>query len=209
MIIDTHIHAYPYSDDSKITLPEIVAQARKIGLDGICITDHDTNAIWQFAHQYRKVTNFPIFVGAEILTYEGDMLVFGLEHLPKKKLHAQELLELAHRQQGIGVSAHPFRTNNRGMGDIIRDMPHLDGIEAFNGSTDPLNNKRALKLAQEKKIPILGASDAHTLGALGVFATHFPDGMQDEADIIAAVRSGAVYPVIYQNRMFVPIGETE
>lgn len=208
MIIDTHIHAYPYSDDSKITLPEIVAQAQKIGLDGVCITDHDSKAIDEFARHYRAKVNFPIFVGAEILTYEGDMLVFGLERLPEQKLHAPELLALVHRHRGVGISAHPFRLNNRGMGDTIRDLPEqLDGIEAFNGSTDTANNMRALNLARELGIPILGASDAHKTAALGRFATCFPDGMRDENDIIDAIRAGKVYPVAYQDDQFVPIGE--
>jgi len=207
MIIDTHIHAYPYSDDSKITLPEIVEQARLIGLDGICITDHESNKIMELAYQLKKETGFPIFVGAEILTYEGDMLVFGLKELPPQKLHAEELLEIVHRNKGIGISAHPFRQNNRGMGNSIRGLNGFDGIEAFNGSTDKLNNIRALELAQELGIPVLGASDAHNKNALGKFATSFPDGLRDERDLIEAVQTGEVYPLAYNERDFISIDD--
>lgn len=106
MIIDTHIHAYPTSQDSHMTLEEIVAQAKLIGLDGICITDHDSNEITEKAHEYREQTGFPIFVGVEILTFEGDMIVFGLDRIPEEKVHTRYLLDLIKKENGVGISAH-------------------------------------------------------------------------------------------------------
>ncbi len=197
MIIDTHIHAYPTSEDSLMTLEEIVAQARLIGLDGICITDHDSNEITEKAHEYRKQTRLPIFVGAEVLTFEGDMIVFGLERLPEEKVSARYLLDLVKKENGVGISAHPFRQNNRGMGYSINELKDLHGVEAFNGSTDSLNNMKAYELARELAIPVFGASDAHHTGALGKFATVFPDGLRDEKDLIQAIKQGNVYPVVY------------
>ncbi len=194
MIIDTHVHAYPTSDDSKMMLEEIIDQALKIGLDAVCITDHDSLDIRKRASDYSKQTGFPIFVGAEVFTYEGDVLVFGLDRLPGKRVNSDYLLDMVLESGGIAVSAHPFRTNNRGMGNAARRCG-LHGIEAFNGSTDSHNNLRAVKMAEEMGVPLLGASDAHTLNALGKFATFFPDGMQDENDLIAAVKMGQVYPV--------------
>jgi histidinol phosphatase-like PHP family hydrolase len=45
MLIDTHLHEKKFSEDSFITLEEIVERAIELGLDGVCITDHDSNAI--------------------------------------------------------------------------------------------------------------------------------------------------------------------
>lgn len=197
MIIDTHVHAYPTSNDSHITLEEIVARAQIIGLDGVCITDHDSLEIRDKAHRYSKETGFPIFVGVEVFTFEGDVIVFGLNELPPHRVHVDDLLHMVYREGGVAISAHPFRTNNRGMGDFIRQVSGLDGIEAFNGSTDRYNNLRAFDLSEELKLPMLGASDAHRMEALGKFATVFPDGMQDEQDLIEAIKQGRVYPVEY------------
>lgn len=194
MIIDPHVHAYPTSDDSKMLLNEIIDQAFKIGLDAICITDHDSLAIKERALEYSRQIEFPIFVGAEVLTYEGDILVFGLDKLPNKRVHAQYLLDLVQESGGIAVSAHPFRTNNRGMGDTAR-RHNLHGIEVFNGSTDTFNNLRAVSMAEDIGLPLLGASDAHTVDALGRFATWFPDGVRDEKGLISAVKQRNVYPV--------------
>ncbi|MBC7075618.1 MAG: PHP domain-containing protein [Syntrophomonadaceae bacterium] len=194
MIIDPHVHAYPTSDDSEMVLEQIVERALKIGLDAVCITDHDSLAIRERARDYSEQSGFPIFVGAEVFTYEGDILVFGLDKLPSRRVHADYLLDLVEENRGIAISAHPFRTNNRGMGDAAR-RHRLHGIEVFNGSTDIINNFKAAIMAEEMGLPFLGASDAHRVEALGKFSTWFPDGIRNERDLINAIKQGNVYPV--------------
>ena len=49
MIIDTHLHERTFSGDSKMNLLEMVAEAKRKGLDGICITDHDKIGLTQYA----------------------------------------------------------------------------------------------------------------------------------------------------------------
>ncbi len=201
MIIDTHVHAYPTSDDSDMTLEQIVEQALEIGLDGVCITDHDSLIIKERARDYSRKAGFPIFVGAEVFTYEGDVLVFGLDKLPGQRVHADYLLDLVQESGGIAVSAHPFRTNNRGMGNVAR-RHCLHGIEVFNGSTDMINNLKAVTMAEDMRLPLLGASDAHRVEALGKYSTWFPDGMSNEKDLIKAVKQGNVYPVRLTDKGF-------
>lgn len=79
MIIDFHVHEKTYSYDSEMALEDIIDQAKKIGLDAVCITDHDSINIKEKAQKIGKEKNFLVLVGAEILTYEGDLLVFGLD----------------------------------------------------------------------------------------------------------------------------------
>ncbi|MZQ75048.1 MAG: PHP domain-containing protein [Peptoclostridium sp.] len=194
MIIDTHMHEKTYSLDSKLSLEDIVKRAREIGLDGVCITDHESNEIMEKAHEYSKETGFLIIVGAEILTHEGDITVFGLDRLPTEKLHAQQLIDMTLKAGGVAMSAHPFRKNNRGMGNLIRRVKGLSGIEAFNGSTRHSDNLDAYGLAAELNIPSLGASDAHTVDAIGRYATIFDGRIRDTRDFIDAVKSGRTHP---------------
>lgn len=205
MIIDIHIHEKTHSNDSCISLDEIIDRAKEMCLDGICITDHDNNAILEKAQAISKKRDFLIIVGAEILTYEGDMLVFGLQHLPKEKLHANELLKLVEDNKGVAISAHPFRPTNRAMGNFNRVLQGFRGIEAFNGTTKSKYNTLAYYLAQELNLPALGGSDAHHIHQIGQCATLFPDGIRDEKDLIQAILSRDVSPVIYKNNTFQPI----
>lgn len=191
------MHEKTYSSDSFMSLAEIVDRAKEIGLDGVCITDHESNAIREMAADYSKETGFLIIVGAEILTHEGDITVFGLDELPTHKLHAQQLVDMTLRAGGVAMSAHPFRENNRGMGHSIRNVRGLSGIEAFNGSTPMHHNLHAYSLAAELDIPVFGAGDAHIVEKIGKYATIFPGTIRDTRDFIEAVKQGGTCPVVY------------
>ncbi len=204
MIIDTHLHESKYSLDSFVSLEEIVTQARQMGLDGICITDHESNEIKDEARRLAQETGFLIIVGAEVLTWQGDVTVFGLDEIPQERLQAAELLDMVVKKGGVAVSAHPFRQNNRGMGHAIREMELLGGVETFNGNTDFEQNLDAYYLAQELGLPCLGGSDAHARHEVGRYATVFPDGIRDEQDLIQAIYDRAVYPVAYLESTYVP-----
>jgi predicted metal-dependent phosphoesterase TrpH len=205
MIIDIHIHEKNNSSDSHISLHEIINKAKEMNLNGICITDHDSNGLLEEASSIAKETNFLVIVGSEILTYEGDMLVFGLNELPKQKLHAIELLDIVQKNNGIAISAHPFRPNKRSLGNYNRHLNGFWAIEAFNGTTNPQYNSLAYQLALELNLPALGGSDAHHIDQVGRCATLFPRGIRDEQDFIQAIISRETSPVIYENNTFVPI----
>lgn len=197
MLIDTHLHECKYSLDSIISLEEIVIRAKEVGLDGICITDHKSNEIAAEAEIIARKSNFPIFVGAEILTYEGDMTVFGLDKLSAGMLHAQELIDLVWKHDGIAICSHPYRQNGRGMGDLMKSLVKPIGIEAFNGSTPEKLNLKAYNVALELGLPALGGSDAHDREQVGKFATLFPKNTKTIRDFIKAVKAKQVFPAFY------------
>lgn len=209
MIIDTHMHCIEGSFDSHVSLRDIVAKAKDRGLDGICITDHDSLNAKEEARIVGEETNFLILIGCEILTYEGDVVVFGLDEVPEQKMHVQELLDLVNKHNGAAISAHPFRENNRGMGNHIKIVKGLSGIEGFNGNTKDYNNLRAYDIAREVKLPVFGASDCHWQKEVGKYATVFPDGIENEKDLIKAIKSGNVYPVVYRNGQYEKVIELE
>lgn len=203
MIIDTHIHENKYSSDSFMSLNEIIETAKLVGLDGICITNHDNNFLKNEIGNYTKIDNILVIVGAEILTHEGDILVFGVDDLPEEKIHVEELLSIVKKHNGVAISAHPFRNNNRGLGNYIRKVSStLSGVEAFNGSTYTYHNLYAYALATELNLPSLGASDAHVLEKIGSYATKFYDNIRDDKDLIEAIKSKTCHPVMRKGGTF-------
>lgn len=203
MLIDTHIHENKYSSDSHMCLDEIIYKAKEIGLDGICITDHDNNDLRRDMGASFEKDGILVIVGAEVLTYQGDILVFGLEDIPKEKINAVELLEMVEKAGGVAISAHPYRNNNRGLGDHIREVEKtLTGVEVFNGSTTPHANLYAYALAMELKMGCFGASDAHIVEKIGTYATKFKRNIRDESDFIEAVKEGNFCPVMRKNHSF-------
>ena len=197
MIIDTHIHENKYSSDSFIDLKKAIDIAKLIKLDGICITNHDNNDLRNDLGDYIKINGVLVIVGAEVLTHQGDILVFGLKDIPKGKMHAEELLRLVKKHKGVAIAAHPFRNNNRGLEDHLHEVADiLDGVESFNGSTYSYHNLYAYATATQLGLPSLGASDAHVIDRIGKYATKFYDTIRDDKDFIEAVKSKNFHPVM-------------
>lgn len=205
MFIDTHMHCLEGSPDSFIKVSELVEKAKKMGLDAICITDHDNNKVREYALEYSQRSHFKIFVGVEILTYEGDIVVFGLHELPKEKMHAQELIDLVNTNGGVTIAAHPFRENNRGCGKYLKELKGLTAVEVFNGSTKAYNNLYAFATAVELGLATVAASDCHEVETVGRYCTGFLEKIETEEDLIREIKKGNVYPAVYQEGTYVKI----
>jgi len=205
MLIDLHIHEMKYSSDSQISLDDILIKAKEIGLDGVCITNHDNNFIRNEIDYYHKKYGITIIAGAEILSRQGDVLAFvnDILHIEDNKIDADELLDYIKYKNGVAISAHPFRNNNRGLGNFLMEISNkLSAVEAFNGSTLAHHNLYGFALAKELNIPSTGGSDAHILDNVGKFATYFKDKIRDEVDFIEAIKSKEFFPAVYKGNRY-------
>ena len=196
MIIDLHVHEKTNSQDSILSLEEIIQQGEAIGLDGVCITDHESQDIRFLLARYRKTTRMSLFYGAEILTPHGDLLVFGLDDLPSLQGGTSAFIHEVNRRGGALVSAHPFRKNNRGFGDAIRKFSGIHRVAGYNGNTPYRYNMEAVSIAVQLGIPLVGGSDAHSRHRLGVYATEFLSEIHSEKQLAQALRSGQGWPVM-------------
>ncbi|MFV0362281.1 MAG: PHP-associated domain-containing protein [Suipraeoptans sp.] len=197
MFIDMHMHEKTFSADSFLSLKEMVEIARVKGLGGICVTDHDDMGLKEYAAWYSKKEDFPIFVGIEYYSLQGDIVAFGINDYPKVRISAQEFVNMVKEQNGICFAAHPFRDNNRGLEDNLDTIQGLDGVEVLNGNT----SLKACILADEyvKKygyIPI-GSSDCHIKEKVGVYATYFPREVKTLKELIEVFKEGDVKPAYY------------
>lgn len=195
MIIDLHFHTKQYSPCSYIDMEEGIQYAKRLGLDGICVTDHDVFASRKRAEELQKKYDILVIVGTEILTMEGDLLCYGLDEIPKETLPAQTLIDKINAIGGVCIAAHPYRENNRGMGAYLHQLTGLHAIESYNGNTKHQNNTKACETASRLGIPCTGGSDAHKIERVGVYATRFFTQIENEKDIISAIRLGRIEPV--------------
>ncbi len=112
MRFDHHLHTAKHSPDSIMEPWDLIEQARKIGLDGVVITEHDYQ--WEageLAELAARAAPLRVFSGAEISALEGHFLVYGLPALDDvfPGIALAELLPLVHRHHAAIVAAHPFR----------------------------------------------------------------------------------------------------
>lgn len=206
MYIDMHMHEKTFSTDSFLSLEEIVATAKSRGLDGVCVTDHDSIGLRERAEDYSNMVGFPIFVGVEYYSLEGDIVAFGIDSLPTQRIHAQAFVDYVKARGGICFSAHPFRNNDRGLKENLELVRGLDGVEVLNGSTSPEANKKAHEYAKRLGLQTVGASDCHVPEKVGCYATYFPEQVVNVAELIEAFKKKKVLPAVYENGGYRVVG---
>lgn len=197
MFIDMHMHEMTCSKDSFLKLEQIVGIAREKGLGGICITDHDSMGLKEYAGEYSRRIGYPIFVGIEFYSLQGDIVAFGIEDYPRERVDAQEFIDLVKAQNGVCFAAHPFRNNNRGLEENLRWVTGLNGLEVLNGSTSLAACQKAERYARELGLFTLGASDCHVPEKVGVYATWFPREVRTMEEFLTVFREGRMEPAYY------------
>ena len=202
MFIDTHMHEMTCSKDSFLKLDQMVQIAKARGLGGICITDHDSMGLKEFAAEYSQRTGFPVFVGIEFFSLQGDIIAFGIHDYPGERIPAQDFIDLVKGQGGVCFAAHPFRSNNRGLEEHLRRVCGLDGLEVLNGSTSMQACQKAAEFALELGLFAMGSSDCHVPEKVGVCATYFPEEVHTMEEFLAVFKKGQMKPALYDGRAY-------
>jgi predicted metal-dependent phosphoesterase TrpH len=162
MKIDIHTHS-SYSDGLN-TPEELIRHAKKIGLDGIAITDHNEIGGSVKALEYDS-DEFMVIPGIEISADDGHILALNITEHVDRSLTAEETLDRVHELGGIAIAAHPYDRLRSGVGDLIYEL-NFDAVETVNGHTLS-SAKDTGKIADELRMPKVGGSDAHCLDELG------------------------------------------
>ena len=200
MRIDLHIHTSPRSACSYIDPLELIKEAQRLNLDGICLTEHQV--LWDSGDvaELAREGGIKIFRGNEFTTNQGDILVFGLYKDIKELLMIQELREEVKAAGGFMIVAHPFRGfKTFGIGQLQMTVEHackrkvlefVDAIEVGNGKLSPDENDMARKVSEKLDLPGTGGSDAHRVDEVGKWLTVFEKDIQDENQLVAELHAG-------------------
>jgi predicted metal-dependent phosphoesterase TrpH len=192
MIIDMHIHT-SFSPCSIINTSNLLQKARAAGLDGLCITDHDTTASRPLFDNVNDNEELCVIVGMEYATSRGDFLVFGpVEYVPAG-MYADQLIGWIKKEGGIAIPAHPFRKSRPTDPEILSSF---EIVEALNGRNSPSENESCKRWLAKygNGARQTGGSDAHTPGEIGRMATVFKRDIYGVEDLINALHSGDYIP---------------
>ena len=190
--------------DSFIEADELIEEAKRIGLDGVCITDHDGFWDHREVEYLSKRHDFLVLPGCEVTTEEGHLLVYGLKKYIFGMHRASFVKDKLDIERGAMIVAHPYRrvyrkgahTSEEAYAEMIerasrnRAFDMADGVEVINGRGLPEENAFSLDLARRFGMPGSGASDAHRLEDLGGCATEFERRIESLDDLITEIRAG-------------------
>jgi predicted metal-dependent phosphoesterase TrpH len=210
MIIDIHTHSHPASSCSSVSEDRLIEEAKRIGLDGICLTDH--NYVWDpdRVKELNQKHGFLVLRGNEITTDQGHMLVFGLDTNISERgiVKLDELSREVKKADGFMIVVHPFRGFlTFGVGQLGLTLEkaiqrplfkYVDAVEVMNGKVTKEENDFASKVAAGLGLPGIGGSDAHTASEVGLYATRFQNYIKGEKDLTDMLKSGRFSPVSFR-----------
>lgn len=165
MRVDLHLHSH-YSHDGESSLEEIVARARKCGLDRIALTDHNTV---EGALALSCLAPDLAIVGEEVKTREGEVIGLFITGQITPFLAPEDAMDAIHQMGGLTYVPHPLdrRRANFRPERMVELASRIDVIETYNPWCDAAANQAAALLAEELgKVPATG-SDSHSASELG------------------------------------------
>lgn len=196
MFFDIHLHTSRYSGDSVMDPNQLIRQAVKRGLQGVCITEHHNLWRQDELDELMSQANTPGFVllaGFEYTSSHGDVLIYGLNEeqcktFVPRKFSPEAAIAQAQEWGAACVAAHPTR-EKLGYDERIFGLP-LQGMEVQSCNLNINEQRLAFKLAKQLKLPGTASSDAHRLEDLGRYSTEFMIPIQTMDDLVSALKQG-------------------
>lgn len=186
--IDFHVHTC-YSKDSTITLEQVVCFAKKRGLDGVAITDHNTVE----GALKLKTKEILVIPGIEVSTLQGHVLGINVTTPIPAKLSMEQTIHKIHEAGGVAIAAHPTAFYKS---PASRKVTCYDAVEVMNAASFPFPvlTHYSKKFAEKLNLPQTGGSDSHYAPEIGSAYT-VVESEKDVNEIAKAIIRGATIPV--------------
>ena len=168
---DLHLHSRHSKDSSNNSEAKIISFAESVGMDYLCITDHDNHVQGDVAHNTWTDPEFKsnsvlLLYGAEWTTTRGHGNVFSARPYDHQRLYDVRdqrdiVIGAVKKELGIHLSAnHPSGKDHFG---FSYDM--VDSIEVWNSAVWPKNANAIMiwddMLSSGRKLTGRGGSDSH------------------------------------------------
>lgn len=175
MRVDLHSHTR-FSPDCRMDFEDVADACERVGLDVLASTDHDTAegalafADWLDDHD----RELALIVGQELSTPEGEIIGLYLEEPIDSPCRLDEAVTRIREQDGLVLLQHPYDPMRSGLAEAAADLDP-DIVEVFNARTRVSTaNDQARAFAEERGLPTVACSDAHTLNEFGAAYTSTP-----------------------------------
>jgi hypothetical protein len=201
------IHAHTLASDGMVSATDLVRAAAAIGLDVLCITDHDTISDLGPAIDAGHSLGVDVVRGEEVTaSFPPGIHILGLFLDRQIRMHmsVEDTIDAIHDAGGLAIIAHPFMPTwfasmTPGKARHLLESHRVDGIELRH--TAPVLPRTWGLLDtfyaehREQLGAALGAGDSH-FGEhdLGRVLTVFPG--KTAADLRSAIEAGTTSPLL-------------
>ncbi|MDN3551501.1 CehA/McbA family metallohydrolase [Mucilaginibacter aquaedulcis] len=169
---ELHLHSSHSKESSNNPVSKIIAFSKSVGMDYICITDHDNHVDGDVAHNtwtdpdFKSDDSLLLLYGAEWTTTRGHGNVFSAQPYDHQRLYdvrdqRDVVVGAVKKELGVHLSAnHPSGKDHFG---YSYDM--VNSIEVWNSAVWPKNANAIMiwddMLSSGRKLTGRGGSDAH------------------------------------------------
>lgn len=191
--IDLHVHT-DYSADGRGSIQDYIKAAKKKGLDGFAVCDHNLiKGAVKAVKIAKKFDDFVVIRGIEVSSEKGHILGLGVNELVPKHLSVEETVQKIVDAGGIPVAPHPYRLAS-GIGPKAVQSTKFAAVETLNNRSMHSENLRAGTLAKSQKLPTTGGSDAHQPMEIGGAFTKFQTTSFSQDELLDDIVKGRVKP---------------
>lgn len=203
MLIDLHTHTHPISWDSYLSADELIDGAKAVGLDGICLSEHDFFWKPDDVRDLARRHDYLVLPAVEVNTDDGHILAFGLEKYVYGMHRTRELVRHVERASGVMVAAHPYRRQmpwqiedeteyEEALARASRNSAynHCAALEVINGRSRENENEFSQRLCDQMGMQGTAGSDCHARADIGKCATEFERDIKSVEDLIEELKAG-------------------
>jgi predicted metal-dependent phosphoesterase TrpH len=180
----------------KILDDRVVERAKERGLDVLVYAPHFVRLPDIRAHA-RAFSDEDLLVvpAREIFTGtwrdRKHVLAVGLSDPVPDFITLDAALSECARQGAAILVPHPDLLNvSLDAADVTRFRERLDAVELYNAKCLPWQNRAMRRIVRETDLPAFGSSYAHLHPTVGEAWTAFDDPIDDESDLVRALREG-------------------
>ena len=195
------IHMHTNLGDGWASPARVVAEATRLNLPVIAITDHDHVEGAKRVQEliYQQNSSLQMITGVEVSTRQGHLLGLFVTKAPKSMRSVEESIENIKDQGGLVIVPHPLGrlvpSLSRAKIDALLEKGYeIDGIEMYNPSPANASMRPVVRDAnQQWGLAETGGSDAHFWQHIGSAYTLFPGSNSEDlrqAIIERTVRPG-------------------
>ncbi len=218
-VFDLHVHTNQGSPDSSLTPDDMVAEASRLGLSGVLVTEHMGWPRQEF-NAFASQQSLPLILTLEAYTPLGHIITLGLDHYVTGYAGGLDTVKTLRKEVdrvgGFMILAHPFRHLFENHGNYTQNIlfedwspvpttpeeaiQHpifelVDAIEVVNGGNLEKENRFAQAVTELFGRAGTGGSDAHSVNGMGKGVTVFPGDIRSHQDLLEALRAGDFFPV--------------
>lgn len=205
---DLHVHSF-FSGDGASSPESLIARARRRGLAGIVITDHNTCEAHAYCRKHglanaegTPVDGFLVVPGVEVSTADGHLLCIGVTLPDMMGRPALEVEAAIHERGGLAVPAHPYDRWRAGIREEVLDRMQTSLIEVFNAAvTSRAYNEQARAYAVRRGLKMTAGSDAHHASAVGTASSGYELEEFSVAGLLRAIPAGGQLDETYLTRV--------